>query len=403
MPVRSTISVSIRRIVASTLFLPALAALAVLVSAGCAAEPQVERVEVTREIPVTREVPVTVERTKTIEVTREVPVVREVPVTVEVIKTVEVPVTREVIKEIEVIREVPVTPAVTPTPEPTMVASPTPSATPVPVPASTPSPANPRFGSWEMESGFFAGRTVSTFRNLSTSYDPLPDSPVLTFQCDNRGYRSMHIDWRHPVVGVLDTSLSPYVSDPFDIYRKVDAEILLADYARQLHAFVDGMRLNPQDAGRFRELWREIQRRYELSELTSPEDLIVLEEPEEDPDQQVEAEPVLSANRGSALLELEFSVEIPKYMGEEWYRPSVRANIRSDWRVLPNQRTLMGDSAIGSIHQSYQSIAPPRSEEDSLRVITATVYEPEQPVGLSAKWEATGLDRILEHCRETRS
>ena len=398
---RNTLSGSIRRMMSSTLILSALAALAVLVSAACAAQPQVREVEVTREIPVTREVPVTVERIETIEVTREVPVVREVPVTVEVVKTVEVPVTREVIKEIEVIREVPVTPAVTPTPEPTMVASPTPSPTPAPVP--TPSMASLRFGSWEMESEFFAGRAVSTFQNLATSHDPLPDAPVLTFQCDNRGYRAMHIDWRHPVVGVLDTSLSPYVSDPFDIYRKVDANILLADYARQLHAFVDGVRLTPQDAGRFRELWREIQRRYELSELTSSEDLIVLEEPEEDADQQDEPEAVLSANRGSALIELEFSVEVPEHRGEEWYRPSVRANIRSDWRVLANQRTLMGDSAIGSINQSYQSIAPPRSEEDSLRVLTATVYEPEQPVALSAKWEVSGWDRVLEHCRETRS
>ena len=61
--------------------------------------------------------------------------------------------------------------------------------------------------------------------------------------------------------------------------------------------------------------------------------------------------------------------------------------------------TLMGASAIGSISQSYRTIGPPRSEEDSQRVITATIAEPEQPIAMFAKWEVTELDRILEHCR----
>ena len=352
----------------------------------------------------TREIPVTVIQTETVEVTRQVPVIREVPVTVEVVKTVEVPVTRDVVKEIEVTREVPVTPTATPTPQPAVSPTPSPTAVPVPTPTPTPAPTPPpsRFANWELDHDFHAGREVSIFRNSATVHEPLPDPPVLTFLCDNRGYRSMYIDWRHPVVGVLDTILSPYSSDPFDIYRQVDAEFLLADYARRLHEFVTGVRLDPLDSGQFRDLWRQIQRDYDLSELTSADDLIVLEEPEEPEENgnaNQEEEIILSANRGSALIQLDFAVETHRFLREEWYRPSVRASIRSDWRVLPNQRTLMGDGAIGSISQSYRSIGPPRSEEESHRVITATIAEPEQPVAMFAKWEVTEMDRVLQHCR----
>ena len=118
-----------------------------------------------------------------------------------------------------------------------------------------------RFGSWQYDQDFHALRTVSTFRNVATFHDPLPDAPVLTFLCDDRGYRSMYIDWRHPVVGVLDTSLSPYASDPFDIYREVDANILLADYARRLHEFVTGVRLDARDCRHPRELAALCRRR----------------------------------------------------------------------------------------------------------------------------------------------
>ena len=378
---------------------------AVLLALGfiaCSAEPEIREVTVTREVPVVREIPVTVEIPRNVEITREVPVTREIPVTVEVVQTVEVPVTRQIVREIEVTREVPVTPVVSPTPQP--AATPTPSPTLVPTP--TPPPPMSRFGSWQHDQDFHALRTVSTFRNVATFHDPLPDAPVLTFLCDDRGYRSMYIDWRHPVVGVLDTSLSPYASDPFDIYREVDANTLLADYARRLHEFVTGVRLDAQDSGRFRELWRQIQRDYDLSELTSSEDLVELAEPD-DPEEsdgtEEDDEIILSANRGSALIHLDFAVEIPRFLREEWYRPSVRATIRSDWRVLPNQRTLMGDGAIGSIHQSYYRIGPPQSEEDSHRAITATVAEPEQPIAMFAKWEVTGLDRVLEHCRDSRN
>ena len=389
---------------ASVSLLLLVSAFSVLVFAACAAQPEVRQVEITREIPVTREVPVTVVRTETVEITRQVPITREIPVTVEVVKTVEVPVTREVVREIEITREVLVTPVASPTPQPT--ATPTPSPTPVPVPTPTPLPPKSRFGNWQLDHDFHAGREVSIFRNDATMHEPLPDAPVLTFLCDNRGYRSMYIDWRHPVVGVLDTTLSPYASDPFDIYRQVDADTLLADYARRLHEFVTGVRLDPRDSGRFRELWRQIQRDYDLSELTRPENLVELEEPEEPEDtdnNDQEAEIILSANRGSALIQLDFAVEIPRFLREEWYRPSVRATIRSDWRVLPNQRTLIGASAIGSISQSYRTIGPPRSEEDSQRVITATIAEPEQPIAMFAKWEVTELDRILAHCRSLQN
>ncbi len=374
-----------------------------LVISFVACSPQVEfrNVEVTRQVPVTREVPVTVEHTSTVEVTREVPVTREIPVTVQVLTTVETPVTRKV----EVTSEVPVTRIVAATPRPT--ATPLPP-TPVPTPVPTPAPpaSQSKLGNWRLEQDFHARREVAIFRNDAIFHEPLPDPPELVFLCDNRGYRSMYIDWRHPVIGVIDTSITPYASDPFDIYRQVDANVLLSDYARRLHKFVDGIRLQPRDNGRFADLWRVIQREYDLHDLTSAEDLLAyqdMEEPEETgapDDTNADDEIILSPNRGTALIQLDFVVEIPRFLREDWYRPSVRANIRSNWRVLPNQRTLMGDGPIGSVNQAYQSIAPPSSDEDSLRVITASVAEPDQPVDLFAKWEVTGLDRALEHCRD---
>ena len=379
---------------------------ALLVATVVACTPQVEL----REVEVTREVRVLVQRDVSVEVTREVPVTREVQVIVEVDRPVENPFTREVV----ITREVPVTRIVTATPAPTatptQMPAPTmaPSPTPAPTPTPTAEPPKSRFGNWQHEREFYGGREVSTFRNVATAYDPLTDPPELTFLCDHRGYRSMYIDWRHSVVGVIDTTISHYFSDPFDIYKQVDSAVLITDYARRLHIFLDNIRLSPRDASRFPELWRSIQREYDLSNLTSVEDLLETEEiiePEDSDaesadDPETEEKVTLSVDRGIVLIQLDFAVEVPELMARPGYRPLVRADIRSNWRVLPNQRTLMADGPIGSIHQSYQTIAPPRSADDSLRILTASVAEPDQPVNLFAKWEVSELDRVLQHCRD---
>ena len=381
---------------------------ALLVATVVACTPQVEL----REVEVTREVRVLVQRDVSVEVTREVPVTREVQVIVEVDRPVENPFTREVVitREVPVTRIVTATPAptATPTPVPTQAPAPTMAPSPTPTPTPTAEPPRSRFGNWQHEREFYGGREVSTFRNVATAYEPLRDPPELTFLCDHRGYRSMYIDWRHPVVGVIDTTISHYFSDPFDIYKQVDSAVLITDYARRLHAFVDGIRLNPRDASRFPELWRSIQREYDLSNLTSAEELLAVEEIEEpessgadsSDDSQTDEKVTLSVNRGIVLIQLDFAVEIPELMARPGYRPSVRADIRSNWRVLPNQRTLMADGPIGSIHQSYQTIAPPRSADDSLRVLAASVAEPDQPVNLFAEWEVSELNRVLQHCRD---
>ena len=369
--------------------------LTVIALAACSPQIEYRDVEVTREVDVVREVPVTVELTNTVEVTREI------PVTVQTVRTVETTVTREV----EATREVPVTRIVTATPEPTttlLAPPPTPmptvAATPAPTPAPTlevvPTPTIPpqsRFESWQMEDDFHAGRKVSVFRNNAIAHEPLPNAPVITFLCDDRGYRSMYIDWWHPVVGATDTSHTPYASDYFDVYRQVDANTLLADYARRLHEFVTSVRLSPRDTIQFDGLWRGVQRDYALGTFTSAADLL-------ESDENVK----VSANHGTAIVQLDFAVEIPERVGQDSYRPFSRATIRDNWRVLSNQRTLMGDSAIGSINQSYQTIAPPQSDEDNLRILTADIEEPDQPVAMSAKWEITGLGKILKHCKDLR-
>ena len=378
-----------------TIALAGVILLTVGVLAACSPQIEYRDIEVTREVDVVREVPVTVETVRDVEITREV------PVTVETVRNVETTVTREVEITREVPVEVPVTriatatpgPTTTPTvttsaPEPTVAAA-TPTPAPTVMPTPTPAPKS-KFDSWQIEHGVHAGRTVSIFRNSAISHDPLPDAPTITFLCDDRGHRSMYIDWRHPVVATVDTSLSSYVSDPFDVYRQVDADTIIVDYAQRLHEFMAGIRLAPQEKGRFDDLWRSIGRDYDLGTSTADEFLTQDERAE------------VSVNRGKALVQLDFAVEDPKRVGQDSYRPFVRAEIQSDWRVLPSQRTLMADGPIGSVKQSYEAIAPPQSQDDHLRILTAEIREPDQPVAMAATWEITGLDKMLEHCKRLR-
>ena len=366
-----------------------------IISVACSAPPEVREVEVTREVPVAHKIPVTVETVKTVEVTREVSVGREVPVTVEVVRTVAVPQTVGIPQTVEVTREVLVTRIVADTPAPTMAGTlvEPPTATPAPAPTltATPTVRKSRFGSWQMGQTFYGSGELLSFRNAAVDHETVSDAPILTFLCHSRGYRSMYIDWHHPVLGSLQTSLSRYTSDPFEIYRHDNARSVLADYARQLHKFVSDVHLSRADRARFEELWRDRQEKFDLDKSSTPS-VVYPNDPQEDEE--------VGVNRGPVLVELEFGVEIPEAKRGDWYRPPISASIISHWRALSNDRTLMGDGPIGELKMSYLQIL--ESEETSFRMMTATIKEPEQIVPLVAKWEISGLLRVMDRCKEIR-
>ncbi len=364
------------------------AALIVAVAVGCANPPATLEIEVTREVEVTREIPATVQTVRTVEVTREVSTVREVPVTVEVVRTVEVPREVEVTRQVEVTREVPVTRPVAATPTP----APTPTPTPEHAPTPTTVPQRPRFAGWRMEEEVHSGVDVFAFRNVAVAHEPLPLPPVATILCDTRGRRLMYIDWGHPLIGSLATSIGPYETEPFEVYKQADAAYILEDYARDLHRFVDGLNLPRARHAEFTQLWRNIQQMFDLAQHSAPDNLFPRDPPQIGEEQAV--------NYGAVLVELDFAVEIPPTDTTDWRVNPGGATIRSTWRVLPNQRTLMGPAALGDLRPSYAAIAPPNSEREQLRTMTARVWEPEQPVTLFAKWEITDLDRVLDHCQQ---
>ena len=180
-----------------------------LVAAACAGQPETIEVEVTREVPVTVAIP------QTVAVTREVPVTQEVPVTVVVPRTVEVTRQVSVPQTVEVTREVPVTratmatptpvvaPTASPTDAPTPAPTPTPTMAPTVSPTPTPTPAPPettQFGSWTMEDPeHYGSREIHKFENVAIDQQTGDQPPVLTYQCDTRGGRTMYIEWRHPI------------------------------------------------------------------------------------------------------------------------------------------------------------------------------------------------------------
>ena len=109
----------------------------------------------------------------------------------------------------------------------------------------------------------------------------------------------------------------------------------------------------PRDSGRFRELWRQIQRDYDLSELTRPENLIELEEPEEPEDNantDQEEKIILSANRGSALIQLDFAVETPSFP-ERGLVPPVSASNHQKRLARPAQSAYAHGRQRHRVHQ----------------------------------------------------
>ena len=122
-------------------------------------------------------------------------------------------------------------------------------------------PATTHFHSWTMDEqehcGFLA---VHRFRNVAIDHQASDQPPVLTYQWDTRGGRTMYIDWRHPVTAA--SSDRPSASrDPFSQYRDIPFYALL-EYSDRLLEFVENLRLIPREQDDLDEIWDKVEDRW---------------------------------------------------------------------------------------------------------------------------------------------
>ena len=372
-----------------------------LATVGCAGPPEIQEVEVTREVPVT------VETVKNMPVTREVPVTQEVPVTVVVSETVEV--TREVPvpQTVVVTREVPVTQAAIATPTPAIAAAPTispadaPTATPEHVPTPTPTAAptptlkpseTSRFHPWRMERKQYAQLDKYSFRIDALEYEAMERPPTLTYECDHRGRRTMYINWHHPITAASSErpSASP---DPFSQYRDIPYYSLL-EYIDGLLPFVDELRLTPREQDDLEEIWDEVEDRWFVGTGSSSLD--------GEPTPQVLVDLLRSRTHRSVRISLAFYVETINPDKPPKYGPPSLADIGGEWLVL-SDRTEINPGSLGELRMAIREVFAQPFEVGAKRpVLTATITSPGQPVHTVAKWNITGIRLVMSHCQAVR-
>ena len=376
-----------------------LLALGVLSVSGflaCTTDPPTE-VEVTREVPVTVQVPVTVESVQTVESTREIPVTREVPVTVVVPTTVEVTRTVETVQQVEVTREVPVTRIVAATPAtaaPTAKATlaptiePTPAvATPAPTPTAQPEPEpQTAYGDWRVKETNHGSRKMLSFEKEAVDYETAGQPPILAFQCDTQGYRSLYIDWQSPLATKDTTGVSLELAELFDDadWQDRDAKALGA-YTEGLHAFVNSITLDQYEQTKLDKVWTDVQRLLNPSPNT-PEGLV---------------RSLQNRWARNVEIDLEFFVATgsPNPAVEKYGQP-ILETISGDWMVLSGNRTRMMPSEIGSLRPATRALKQSAYYEvDGHERMAAIVKKPEQIGPAVATWDVDGLADIIAHCR----
>lgn len=369
--------------------------LALLIAAiGCAGPPEIQEVEVTREVPVTVAVP------QTVEVTREIPVTQEVPVTVVVSETVEV--TREVAvpQTVEVTREVPVTrvavatptPAAAPTVSPADAHTATPPPTITPTVAPTPTPTPPEtshFHPWSMENKQYANLNKFVFQLEALDYEVGERAPTLNYECDHRGRRAMYINWHHPITAM--SSDRPSASrDPFSEYRDIPYYALL-EYADGLLPFVDELRLTLREQDDLDEIWDKVEDRWFVGQGASH----LAGEPT--PDMLVDL--LRDRTHRSVGIYLGFYVETIDPDKQPKYGPPSLADIGGEWIVL-SDRTQINPGSLGELRMAIRELYAQPFEVGAKRpVMTATITRPGQPALTVAKWDITGIRQVLSHCQ----
>ena len=380
----------------------ALAAMLAIASVfACASESSVRNVEVTREVTIVKEVPVTVESVTTVEVTREITQVQEVPVTVEVPRIVEV--TREP-RTVEVTREVTVTRVVAASPSPTIAADGATAVAPISSQVATPATSEPtvvpeipegtatpvadasapdtRFGSWRMEAEQYGSLAVNLFRSKAVSHESPSDAPQLTYQCDNRGGRSFYIDWHQPLATEI-SEFPRYSNDPFQQFRDDDLDAV-AGLAGSLLELTDDLPQNRENTAALDRIWRHLERRWQL-DIESSRALV---------------DRVRERNHQGVSMLLDFYAESTDATRQLPFGPPILASIEGRWIVLSDNRTQGNASLVGELTRAYRAISPPSvSGVNPTALVVATVVTPEQPVDFIAKWDITGLDKVISYCR----
>ena len=376
------------------LLMMALVAIYSLGILACSVEPEVRTVEVTREVQVAQEIPVTVE------VTREVPMVQEVPVTVETAKTVEV--TREVqtMQTVEVTREIPVTRIVVATPSPGTngtvpeQSAPTPIPTLTPAQKATPSPSNKSpFEGWQMKETYFGDWSLVMFQNHAVAYETVPESPVLTYQCDTRGNRAMHIDWHYPIA-TSGATFGPSSPDPFEEYRPNDYVAALFFYADRLIDFTNEQSLDHYEQTQLDEVWRTVRKQWlpQSDASLTPDELFT------------KAQKLVYGwpSFGQAVITLDFFEETTDPAKQGPYGPPVLETVSSHWMIV-NHVSRIDTGALGELRPAYRrSFQPEFLVANTLPMMTATVQEPEQPATVVAKWDVSTLHKVMAHCEIIR-
>ena len=371
---------------------------------ACAQEPQI----ITNEVEVTREIPVTVETLQTVEVTRQVPVTveteRQTEVTRIVETTREIPVTRLVeithaaatpqaapTKSAAASPTPPATTTATATPEPTVTptiavaAPPTPTAmpSPTPVPAAEPE-TDPRFTSWQPIPLTRIGEVnIARFENVAREWKAGIANPVLTYECDSRHRRALHIDWDFPI------STSPSTRtlyDPFQTYRDDDLDAMV-DMADQILRFVNEGKFYRSETGKLDEIWKTLKRRWQL-EPENAYDLV----------KRIEERSHNSVVILSAFYTYRRDHEASLRFGPTWIE-----EISSTWVVLPGHRTQMDSGDVGNLRRIYRNVdSSVPSASDTERLLVITVKEPEQVTPITAEWEISGMDKVIQHCASIR-
>lgn len=399
------LNLGIYRFIRRTIVASALSGATVLAVMGCTGQPEIREVEVTREVPVTQEVPVTVAVPQTVEVTREVTVVQEVPVTVTVPQTVEVTREVETLQTVEVTREVPVTRIVAATPDPTLGGAstispdsptPVPTTTPTPtvpaIPTPTPSPSS-RFLSWEMEREYYDERDIFRFWNTALDYPTEGQAPTLTYWCDTRSGRGMHINWHHPVTAT-SSNVPSSSRDPFSQFRDIPLYALL-EYADDILEFVDDLRLSDREQREMDEIWDQVQDRWfagqgtpaELADDPTPDDLVAL---------------LAERTHRSVDIDLDFFQEIVNPDNPPRHRAPSLGTITGTWLLLFDRTQIYG-GALGELRATIRRLYSPQFDTgDTQPVMTATIKEPDQPVITVAKWHIAGIRQVLSHCAAIR-
>ena len=78
--------------------------------------------------------------------------------------------------------------------------------------------------------------------------------------------------------------------------------------------------------------------------------------------------------------------------------------ITSVWVILSQHRAQMDAGALGELRLAYRDSFPVNEvySGESVRTVVGRIKAPEQHAPAVAKWEISGLPKVMSHCRSIR-